>query len=94
MLCGAAPHCSRRIPAFLLFSCFLPACVQVGPDSAEIMQGMGVAVKMGVTKQQLDSVVGIHPSGALPSRPSPRFAPLFFYPELPPFLWTVLSSCC
>ena len=28
---------------------------QVGPDSAEIMQGMGVAVKLGVTKQQLDS---------------------------------------
>lgn len=36
----------------------------VGPDSAEIMQGMGVAVKMGVTKSQLDSVVGIHPSSA------------------------------
>ena len=36
----------------------------VGPDSAEIMQGMGVAVKLGVTKPQLDSVVGIHPSGA------------------------------
>ncbi len=25
---------------------------------------MGVAVKMGVTKAQLDSVVGIHPSAA------------------------------
>jgi glutathione reductase (NADPH) len=36
----------------------------VGPDSAEIMQGMGVAVKLGVTKTQLDSVVGIHPSSA------------------------------
>ncbi|KAI8107190.1 hypothetical protein M9434_001834 [Picochlorum sp. BPE23] len=36
----------------------------VGPDSAEIMQGMGVAVKMGVTKAQLDTVVGIHPSSA------------------------------
>ena len=40
------------------------ACMEVGPDSAEIMQGMGVAVKMGVTKSQLDSVVGIHPSAA------------------------------
>lgn len=38
--------------------------MQVGPDSAEIMQGMGVAVKLGVTKTQLDSVVGIHPSAA------------------------------
>lgn len=36
----------------------------VGYDSAEIMQGMGVAVKMGVTKAQLDSVVGIHPTAA------------------------------
>ena len=38
--------------------------MQVGPDAAEIMQGIGVAVKMGVTKAQLDSTVGIHPSGA------------------------------
>jgi len=36
----------------------------VGHDCAEIMQGMGVAVKMGVTKEQLDSVVGIHPTAA------------------------------
>jgi len=36
----------------------------VGHDSAEIMQGMGVAVKMGVTKAELDSVVGIHPTAA------------------------------
>jgi hypothetical protein len=27
------------------------------------MQGMGVAVKMGVTKRQLDSTIGIHPTG-------------------------------
>ncbi|EFN56560.1 hypothetical protein CHLNCDRAFT_34977 [Chlorella variabilis] len=39
-------------------------CHMVGPDSAEIMQGMGVAVKMGLTKRQLDSTVGIHPSAA------------------------------
>lgn len=48
-----------------LFPLWFPALSlpQVGPDSAEIMQGMGVAVKMGVTKRQLDSTVGIHPSG-------------------------------
>lgn len=39
-------------------------CHMVGPDSAEIMQGLAVAMKMGCTKQQLDSVVGIHPSAA------------------------------
>ena len=36
----------------------------VGPEAAEIMQGMAVAVKMGCTKTQLDTVVGIHPSSA------------------------------
>jgi glutathione reductase (NADPH) len=36
----------------------------VGPDSAEILQGIGVAVKMGATKAQLDGTVGIHPSAA------------------------------
>ncbi|KIZ07910.1 glutathione reductase (NADPH) [Monoraphidium neglectum] len=36
----------------------------VGDDSAEIMQGFAVAVKVGVTKQQLDSTVGIHPTAA------------------------------
>ncbi|KAH7620434.1 putative Glutathione reductase, chloroplastic [Nannochloris sp. 'desiccata'] len=39
-------------------------CHMVGPDSAEILQGMGVAVKMGIKKKDLDSVVGIHPSAA------------------------------
>ena len=53
------------IPSFLtlaLAPLLLPP-TQVGPDAAEIMQGLGVAVKMGVTKAQLDSTVGIHPSG-------------------------------
>lgn len=36
----------------------------VGPDSAEIMQGVGVAVKMGATKSQFDGTVGVHPSAA------------------------------
>jgi len=36
----------------------------VGPDAAEIMQGMAIAVKMGATKDDFDSVVGIHPTAA------------------------------
>lgn len=39
-------------------------CHIVGDDAAEMMQIMGLAVKMGATKKQLDSVVGIHPSSA------------------------------
>lgn len=36
----------------------------VGSDAAEIMQGLGVALKCGATKAQFDSTVGIHPSAA------------------------------
>lgn len=32
--------------------------------AASILQGISVAMKMGVTKKQLDSTVGIHPSSA------------------------------
>ena len=39
-------------------------CHMVGPDSAEIMQGLGIALKCGATKKQFDSTVGIHPSSA------------------------------
>ena len=36
----------------------------MGPDAAEIMQGIAIAVKMGATKADFDAVVGIHPSAA------------------------------
>ncbi|KAI3947948.1 hypothetical protein MKW92_024889 [Papaver armeniacum] len=35
-----------------------------GPDAAEIMQGIAVALKCGATKAVFDSTVGIHPSAA------------------------------
>ena len=36
----------------------------VGPDSAEIMQGLAIAVKMRATKADFDAVIGIHPTAA------------------------------
>ncbi|MBO3461386.1 glutathione-disulfide reductase [Aetokthonos hydrillicola Thurmond2011] len=36
----------------------------VGENAAEIMQGVAIAVKMGATKKDFDSTVGIHPSAA------------------------------
>ncbi|CAJ0754126.1 1555_t:CDS:10 [Entrophospora sp. SA101] len=36
----------------------------VGRDSAEILQGFSVAVKMGATKEDFDSTVAIHPTAA------------------------------
>lgn len=35
-----------------------------GPEAAEILQGLAIAVKMGATKQDFDSTIGIHPSAA------------------------------
>jgi len=36
----------------------------VGPDAGEIVQGFAVAIKMGATKKDFDSTVGIHPTAA------------------------------
>lgn len=36
----------------------------LGEDSAEILQGFGVAIKMGATKKDFDSCVAIHPTSA------------------------------
>ena len=36
----------------------------LGPEAGEIIQGIGIAVKCGVTKAQLDSTIGIHPTTA------------------------------
>lgn len=36
----------------------------VGEDAAEIMQGIGIAVRMGATKQDFDRTIGIHPTAA------------------------------
>ncbi|MEO0410270.1 MAG: glutathione-disulfide reductase [Pseudomonadota bacterium] len=36
----------------------------LGPGSAEIMQGVAIAVKMGATKADFDATVAIHPSSA------------------------------
>jgi glutathione reductase (NADPH) len=39
-------------------------CHMLGPDSAEIIQGVAIAVKCGATKKQFDATVGIHPTAA------------------------------
>ncbi|WP_372618986.1 glutathione-disulfide reductase [Falsiroseomonas sp.] len=36
----------------------------LGEDAAEIMQGIGIAVTMGATKQDFDRTIGIHPTAA------------------------------
>jgi len=36
----------------------------VGPDCAEIMQGIAVAIKAGATKADFDATIGIHPTAA------------------------------
>jgi glutathione reductase (NADPH) len=39
-------------------------CHVVGPDAAEMVQGIGIAFKCGATKKQFDATVGIHPTSA------------------------------
>jgi glutathione reductase (NADPH) len=36
----------------------------VGPDAAEIVQGLAIAVKMKATKADFDAAIGIHPTAA------------------------------
>lgn len=36
----------------------------VGPDAAEIMQGITIAINCGATKTQFDETIGIHPTSA------------------------------
>ena len=39
-------------------------CHMLGPDAPEILQGLAIAVKCGVSKRMFDETVGIHPSAA------------------------------
>lgn len=39
-------------------------CHIVGPDAAEIIQAVGIAVKMGATKRDFDATIALHPSAA------------------------------
>ncbi|HUQ75246.1 MAG TPA: glutathione-disulfide reductase, partial [Burkholderiales bacterium] len=36
----------------------------IGPDAGEVIQGIAIAVKLGATKAQFDSTIGIHPTVA------------------------------
>ncbi|MEC8518522.1 MAG: glutathione-disulfide reductase, partial [Pseudomonadota bacterium] len=36
----------------------------VGPDSGEMIQAFGIALKMGATKSQFDATVAVHPTAA------------------------------
>jgi len=39
-------------------------CHMVGEHAAEIIQGLGIAIKAGATKADFDQTIGIHPSAA------------------------------
>ncbi|WP_136476856.1 glutathione-disulfide reductase [Pseudomonas sp. DG56-2] len=39
-------------------------CHMVGPEAGEIIQGLGIALKAGATKQQFDETIGVHPTAA------------------------------
>ncbi len=37
-------------------------CHMIGPDAPEIIQGLGIALTCGATKEQFDATIGVHPS--------------------------------
>jgi glutathione reductase (NADPH) len=39
-------------------------CHIVGPDAAELIQAVGIAIKMGATKSDFDAVMAVHPTAA------------------------------
>ncbi len=34
----------------------------LGPNAGEVTQGYGVAIRLGATKEDFDSTIGIHPT--------------------------------
>jgi len=36
----------------------------LGPDAAEIIQGLAIAIQCGATKAMFDATIGIHPTSA------------------------------
>jgi glutathione reductase (NADPH) len=60
----------RKSPTLMKVICVKPDEKVVGLHlfgiaADEMMQGFGLAVKLGITKQQLDSIVAIHPTGII-----------------------------
>ena len=39
-------------------------CHIVGPDAGEMIQMLGIAIKMGATKADLDATMAVHPTAA------------------------------
>lgn len=61
--------CSRKTKTAMKLVCLLPSekvvgMHMIGIGADEILQGFGVAMKMGATKDDFDSCVAIHPSAA------------------------------
>ena len=66
----------------------------LGIGADEMMQGFGVAVKMGATKKDFDETVAIHPTRYEHSanRPSRSFYALYFlYSPSPTFIYLLFS---
>lgn len=54
----------------------------LGPNAGEVTQGFGAAMKCGVTKEQLDTTIGIHPTCAEVKRQCCHFIYFGYLPVL------------
>jgi hypothetical protein len=64
----------------------------LGPNAGEVTQGYGVAMKCGLTKEQLDNTIGIHPTCAEVRLISHQLQAAFSFDLLPHFCPLFLSS--
>ena len=65
----------------------------LGYGSSEILQGFGVAVKMGATKKDFDACVAIHPTSAEEIVSVVFFSFFFLFSPSPPKTQTGLLMC-
>lgn len=63
----------------------------MGPNAGDILQGFVAAMKCGLTKQQLDATVGIHPGTAQVSIP---FSTLFHKNRASMAIRYKMATCC
>jgi len=57
-------HCFTKVVVHKADSNRIVGMHYLGPNAGEVIQGFGIALKLGATKESLDNLIGIHPTNA------------------------------
>jgi len=57
-------HCFTKVVVHKADSNRIVGMHYLGPNAGEVIQGFGIAFKLGATKESLDNLIGIHPTNA------------------------------